>query len=152
MRPPATRSGMLRRSATSRLLSLAFAGLALIGCALPAAARTRPHYGGTLRVEIQGDPWQMPDGLARRLVLDTLITLDDSGAAQPALAAHWESQNNAHRWELQLRSGVRFADGSPLTTEAVVSSLQQACSANPCPWIALHAIGSALIFVTQSPT
>ena len=26
--------------------------------ALPCARRTRPHYGGTLRVEIAGDPWQ----------------------------------------------------------------------------------------------
>ena len=40
----------------------------LVLLALRAGARTRPHYGGTLRVEIEGDPWQSPDGLARRLV------------------------------------------------------------------------------------
>ena len=68
---------MSRRFAISWLLVLA---------AVTAGARTRPHYGGSLRVEISGDPWQMPDGLARRLVLDTLTTLSDSGSAEPALA------------------------------------------------------------------
>ena len=42
---------------------------------LPAGARTRPHYGGTLRVEIEGDPWERPDGIARRLVYDGLTSL-----------------------------------------------------------------------------
>ena len=58
----------------------------LVCAALSAAARTRPHYGGTLRIETQGDPWQMPDGIARRLVLDTLTTVGDTGGARPALA------------------------------------------------------------------
>ena len=61
----------------------------LLALAVSAQARTRPHYGGALRIEIQGDPWQMPDGLARRLVLDTLTTVTDTGTAQPALARHW---------------------------------------------------------------
>ncbi len=61
---------MLRRVAISCAIAL---------LALPAAARTRPHYGGTLRVEIEGDPWQQPDGLARRLTLDGLTRMDADG-------------------------------------------------------------------------
>jgi peptide/nickel transport system substrate-binding protein len=136
---------MLRRSAISFLIAC----LALTAC-----ARTRPHYGGTLRIETQGDPWQMPDGLARRLVLDALTSIDDSGTARPALAIHWESQSNAHRWEFSLRPGVRFSDGTPLTADAVVSALQQACpnAVIACPWSAVHAVGSAVIFTTDSPS
>jgi len=135
---------MLRRSAISFALLLALA--------LPALARTRPHYGGTLRVETQADPWQIPDGLARRLVLDTLTTIGPSGAAQPALAVRWESQNADHRWEFVLRPAVHFHSGTPLTADAVVASLEQTCSlpgVTPCPWTAVRAAGSSVVFVTD---
>ncbi|MGB6868612.1 MAG: ABC transporter substrate-binding protein, partial [Acidobacteriaceae bacterium] len=100
----------------------------LLVLALGAQARTRPHYGGTLRIETQGDPWQMPDGLARRLVLDSLTTVGATGIAQPALALNWTSQNADHRWEFTLRPGVRFQDGAPLTGESVVAALNDVCT------------------------
>jgi hypothetical protein len=59
----------------------------LLAAGLPTLARTRPHYGGTLHVEIAGDPWYGVDGHARRLVFDGLTALDVNGAVQPALAA-----------------------------------------------------------------
>ena len=136
---------MWRRFAISGVLMLA---------AAVASARTRPHYGGSLRVETSGDPWQMPDGLARRLVLDTLTTISDSGAVQPALATPWESQDAAHRWEFAIRPGVHFHDGTALTAEIAAASLQQTCSAPasvPCPWSAVHAVGSSVIFTAESP-
>ena len=46
-----TRWTVFRRFAISLVIALA---------ALSATARTRPHYGGTLRVEIAGDPWERP--------------------------------------------------------------------------------------------
>jgi peptide/nickel transport system substrate-binding protein len=122
--------------------------------ALAAGARTRPHYGGSLRVEISGDPWQMPDGLARRLVLDTLTTLSDSGSAEPALATQWQADTSAHRWELSIRPGAHFHDGTPLTAELVAASLQQTCAApatGGCPWSAVRAVGSSVIFTSESP-
>jgi peptide/nickel transport system substrate-binding protein len=138
---------MLRRSAISFVLLLALV--------LPAHSRTRPHYGGTLRIETQGDPWQVPDGLARRLVLDSLTTIADSGPAEPALAIRWESQNADHRWEFFLRPGVHFHSGTPLTADAVVSALQQTCSmpgVTRCPWTAVRAVGLSVIFTTDSPS
>ena len=134
---------MLRRFAISGMLACV---------ALAAGARTRPPYGGTLRVETQGDPWQMPDGLARRLVLDSLTATGDTGAAQPALAVHWESENAAHRWEFQIRAGVRFQDGSPLTAEAAVASLDADCEPKfaQCPWQTVRAVGQSVVFVTES--
>ena len=132
---------MLRRFAISFFLVL------VCTCAW---ARTRPHYGGTLHVEVAGDPWQGPDGLARRLVLDGLTALDANGFVSPALAMEWQSDSNDHRWQFHLRPGVHFHDGSPLNAAAVVMALNTACTAN-CPWTAVRAVGSAVIFTSDSP-
>jgi MarR-like DNA-binding transcriptional regulator SgrR of sgrS sRNA len=117
---------------------------------LPVAARTRPHYGGTLHVEIEGDPWQRPDGIARRLVFDGLTTLDARGTVQSALATGWETDSGDHRWQFRLRPGVQFHDGSPLTATAVVQSLNLDCPAN-CPWAAVRAVGSTVVFTSDAP-
>ena len=132
---------MLRQVAISCLLAT---------LALPAAARTRPHYGGTLRIEIEGDPWQRPGGLARRLMLDGLTRMEADGVAHAALAVSWKPENQDHRWVFRLRSGVQFHDGAPLTSAAVVTALNAACSAN-CPWLAIHSVGSTVIFTGDSP-
>jgi ABC-type transport system substrate-binding protein len=73
-----------------------------------------------------------PDSFARRsltlLVFETLVTADDHGRAQPALAASWLAQPGDQRWQFRLRRGVRFHDGTPLTAEAAAASLR---AANP---------------------
>jgi MarR-like DNA-binding transcriptional regulator SgrR of sgrS sRNA len=132
---------VLRRFATSLLIAL---------LALPVAARTRPHYGGTLHVEIEGDPWQRPDGLARRLVFNGLTVLDANGELRPALSTEWSSDDSDHRWQFKLRPGVHFHDGTALTSVNVVASLTTACSTN-CPWTSLRAVGSSVVFVGDSP-
>ena len=94
---------MCRWFATSSLI----AGLLLANvCA--SEARTRPHYGGTLHVDTQDDPWQGRDSIGRRMVFDSLTRVDSSGAVLPALALRWQSQNGDHRWQFWLRPGVRF--------------------------------------------
>ena len=134
---------MYRWFATNSLM----AGLLLVGtCA--AYAHTRPHYGGTLHVETQGDPWQAPDSIGRRLVFDSLTRTDSSGTVLPALALRWQSQNTDHRWQLWLRPGVRFHDGSLLTADIVVQSLAHSCT--QCPWSAMRALGDSVVFTTVS--
>ena len=142
-----------------------FAISALVAClALSAAARTRPRYGGTLRIEIQGDPWQLPGGLARSLVLDTLTTLSDTGEPQPSLALRWTAQSLDRRWTFTLRPGVHFQDGAPLSAESVAASLERSCTnptaANPsvpnsvpfapCPWKTVRAVGDAIVFLSET--
>ncbi len=132
---------MLRRFAISCVIVFA---------ALSAMARTRPHYGGTLRVEIAGDPWERPTGVARRLVYDGLTQLDSGGALRSALALTWEQDNNYHRWQFRLRPGLRFSDGSAVTAATVVASLTTSCNAN-CPWDAVKAVGPLVVFTNDSP-
>ena len=132
---------MLRQVAISCLVA---------ALALPAVARTRPHYGGTLRVEVEGDPWQRPGGLARRMVLDGLTAMSPDGTARPGLAVQWKSENDNHRWQFQLRPGVHFHDGTPLNSNNVVASLTAICGAG-CPWTAVHAVGASIVFTSESP-
>ncbi|MGA7315922.1 MAG: ABC transporter substrate-binding protein [Silvibacterium sp.] len=122
----------------------------LLWCALAASARTRPHYGGTLRIDVQGDPWQGVDGIARRLTMDGLTQLGSTAAVRPALAVRWESQNGDHRWQFWIRANVQFHDGTPLTADAVVAALTQSCR-NGCPWTKVHAVGPSLVFTNDSP-
>lgn len=131
---------VLRRLAISVLLA---------GWALLAGARTRPHYGGILHVEIAGDPWERPTGVARRLVYDGLTQFDASGALSPALAVSWEQDNNFHRWQFRVRQGVRFNDGTALTSTAVAASLGASCGSH-CPWDAVKAVGPLVIFINDA--
>lgn len=124
--------------------------LLIAALVLPATARTRPHYGGVLHVEVSGDPMQNPNGLARSLILDGLTSLGADGAVRPALAIGWEPDDNAHRWQFQLRAGVRFQDGSPLTAASVVQSLNVSCNGN-CPWSTVSAAGPDVVFTGDSP-
>ena len=134
---------MFRLSATS-----SFVAMALLSAVCAAAAATRPHYGETLRVEIQADAWQAQDSIGRRLVFDSLTRVDSAGAVQPALAVRWQSQNQDHRWQFWLRPGVRFHDDSPLTAEAVAQSLAHSCT--KCPWSAIRPLGDSVVFTTEA--
>lgn len=130
-----------------RKLAISCAIAALV---VPAAARTRPHYGGTLRVETAGDPLARPDGVARRLVYDGLTEAGPDGSLRAALAVSWSPENAGHRWQFRLRPGVQFHDGSPLTSVAVASSLMASCAGN-CPWGSVRAVGGSVVFTSESP-
>jgi ABC-type transport system substrate-binding protein len=89
-----------------------------------AAAETRPHYGGTLRVMMQSAPnaldlpanatpadyWDTARTLS--LIGDTLVKLDAQGRPQPALAVAWQSDSSTRHWQFTMRRGVKFHDGS----------------------------------------
>jgi MarR-like DNA-binding transcriptional regulator SgrR of sgrS sRNA len=121
--------------------------------AVAARARTRPHYGGTVRVSVDSDPLQSPRGFALRLVLDGLTSpgSDAESAVQPALALRWTSDDGAHRWQFWLRPGVVFHDGSQLTGLAIVNSLNQSCRMTACPWTAVRVSGQSVVFTGESP-
>ncbi len=57
-------------------------------------------------------------------ILDTLVKLDHDMALQPGLALAWE-RDTPTTWRFTLREGVTFHDGTPLTAEAVIGSLNR---------------------------
>ncbi|HXE07417.1 MAG TPA: ABC transporter substrate-binding protein [Acidobacteriaceae bacterium] len=124
--------------------SIAASGLLL--CAMAAPASTRPQYGGTLHVETL----DTPDALVRMLVFDRLTRFDANGGVSPALAIRWSQDNNAQRWQFWLRPGVHFHDGTEMSTEDVVRSLNDACASH-CPWKMVRAVGMSVVLTSDSP-
>src|SRR5882724_3389554 len=55
---------------------------------------------------------------------DTLTRWDAALRLQPGLATSWRNLNDT-TWELTLRPGVKFHDGSPLTAEDVKATLER---------------------------
>jgi peptide/nickel transport system substrate-binding protein len=119
---------------------------------------TRPHYGGTLRVETRDAPASLdpadssqPDSLTARslsrLMFDTLVILDERGWAQPALATSWQAQPGNQRWQFTIRRGVSFHDGSAVNPDAVAASLR---TANP-NWKVI-ATGDGIVIECEAPT
>lgn len=115
-------------------ISAVLAGLLL---AATTSAAERPRYGGTLRVELHVasvslDPreWKVGSVAAAEneklaaLIYDRLITLDDYGRFQPALATEWSHDAAGKNWLFKLRAGVKFSDGSLLTPAQVADALQ----------------------------
>ncbi len=64
-----------------------------------------------------------PNLTAQKHVFDTLVYVDERGRPIPGLAT-WKTPDPV-TWEFTLRRGVKFHDGSELTTEDVLFSLQR---------------------------
>jgi len=106
---------------------------------LAAQAESRPQYGGTLHVTMLAAPASLdpadiaqPDSFARRsltlLMFEPLVTMDSNGRPHAALAISWQALPGNQRWRFRLQRGVKFHDGTPLTTEIASASLR---AANP---------------------
>ncbi len=104
---------------------------------LPMLATKHPKYGGTLRLELQIakvslDPREWKTGSIASaenarlaaLVYDRLVTLDDYGRFQPALATEWFHDAASKNWQFKLRPNVKFSDGSALSAKDTVTALQ----------------------------
>ena len=62
----------------------------------------------------------------RYAVYETLVRYGPDGDFQPSLAAAWSVEEDAATWTFDLREGVCFHNGAPLTAQAVVASLDRA--------------------------
>jgi peptide/nickel transport system substrate-binding protein len=56
---------------------------------------------------------------------EPLIWINPDGTFSPALAESWETSEDGLSWTFHLREGVTFHDGSALTAQAVVDSIQR---------------------------
>jgi len=105
-------------------------------CAFSASAARRPHYGGTLHVEMRAAPTSLdpadsdrPDWFGFRnlssLIFETLVSLDEQGKPVPALATSWQAEPGNQRWQFLVRHGISFQDGTPVTADVVAASLRR---------------------------
>jgi len=74
------------------------------------------------------DPLKMmsaPAATVAEHMVQTLIYLDVDGALLPSLAETWEPTEDGLAWDLKLREGVSFHDGTPFNAEAVKYNLDR---------------------------
>jgi peptide/nickel transport system substrate-binding protein len=103
--------------------------LATLAAALILAA---PVQAADLRIGLAADVTSMdphffnagPNNLVAWHVFDALTRIDENARLVPGLAESWKA-TDATTWEFKLRRGVKFHDGSELTAEDVVYSLER---------------------------
>ncbi|MFE2184642.1 ABC transporter substrate-binding protein [Streptomyces sp. NPDC059455] len=90
--------------------------------------------------------------------LETLMKYETGGAIKPMLASSWK-QTAPTTWDIKLRRGVRFQDGTPLDAKAAVGALKHALAAKtPAPGFSPKTInevsavgGSTVRMTTPAP-
>lgn len=114
--------------------------LVLLACALAWALSSAAAQAATLRVGMAADVGSMdphfanisPNVVVSSHVFETLTTVDADARLMPALAESWQAVGPT-TWEFRLRQGVRFHDGSELTAEDVLFSLDRPATIKNSP-------------------
>jgi peptide/nickel transport system substrate-binding protein len=104
----------------------------LLAAFAAAAVAQAPAGGPTLRIASAFDPQTFdPHAIAllyhsriTHQVYESLVGRDENFKAEPALAASWTTPTPT-TWRFKLRSGVIFHDGSPMTADDVIFSLER---------------------------
>jgi peptide/nickel transport system substrate-binding protein len=78
------------------------------------------------------------------MIYDTLFATDSNFRVQPQMVARWRQSEDRKTWTFELRDGLRFHDGQPVTSRDCVASLRR--------WGARDAFGQHLFQrVTDTP-
>jgi peptide/nickel transport system substrate-binding protein len=124
------------------------------GSAADAAAGS-PKDGGNLTFLIQEFPagWVSSEsnissyeGNLWGEITDKLVYVSNTGAVSPWIATSWQSENNATKYILHLKSGVTFSDGEPLNAAAVVDNITLWAKGDPSRGIAKVGLFPAIYF------
>ena len=99
-----------------------------------------PATAAELRIGLSADVTTMdphfvaaqPNLTVQMHVFEGLVRIDERGRVIPGIASSW-STPDALTWEIKLRAGVKFHDGSELTPEDVVFSLERPLSIKGSP-------------------
>ena len=70
------------------------------------------------------------------MVYDTLFAQDASGAPKPQMVEKYTTSKDGKQWSFTLRPGLKFSDGSAVTSADVIASLQR--------WGARDSLGRAM--------
>lgn len=79
------------------------------------------------------------------LIADNLVTMDALGRPQSQLALAWQTELNGKRWQLTLRHGVKFHDGSAASAVTVAQIL----GALHTDW-SVHGAGDSLTIESET--
>ncbi len=123
------------RSSKIGVLLLSVVVLMGLVVAPSALAEEQPQYGGVLRVAIAGDPPSLDMHqestfkvlIPMSTVYNTLTRYDPHGFPKIIgdLAKTWERSNDGLSWTFTLHQGVKFHDGSALTSADIKASWEK---------------------------
>ena len=100
---------------------------------IPVDDEETPVAGGTLRYGLEADvdglnpttsALSAPGLMMSNAVFDSLAAIDENGNAIPYLAESFTSSEDFKTWTVKLRPGIKFHDGTDLTSEAVIKSFE----------------------------
>jgi peptide/nickel transport system substrate-binding protein len=103
------------------------AAFVLVGAAPPATAENVVRFTSDEQVQTF-DPhsvWNLETIIATQQVYDRLLNVNAKLEVEPSLATSWRVVDHL-TWEFELRHGVRFHDGTPLTATDVAFSIDRA--------------------------
>ena len=132
----ASRADFLRHASVIGLSATAIgAALGTAGYAAPAQAAARAaKAGGRLRLGIKPAPARPmePHLFADHGTLATgsicgeyLTATNQDNTLSPSLALNWKPNKDGTQWAFNLRQGVKFQDGSPLTATDVIATFNR---------------------------
>lgn len=133
----------LDRRLFNQLLLLAGAGAVLPSAALaqtnPAPATSQAVAGGTLNIVYYPDPSQLvaintsaggPQFVGSK-IFDGLVSYDYALNPQPQIAESWTISDDGLDYTFNIRPGITFHDGTPLTSADVAFSILRLKEAHP---------------------
>jgi peptide/nickel transport system substrate-binding protein len=96
-------------------------------------AQGTPGAGRTIRAVMQGDLrafdpiWTTANITAYHgsMIYDTLFALDENMKAQPQMVSRYNLSDDKLTYTFELRDGLKFSDGSPVTSDDVVASIRR---------------------------
>lgn len=71
------------------------------------------------------------------MVFDTLFAQDSKGQVKPQMVDTWTKSDDGKTWTFTLRPGLKFSDGSPVTAEDCIASIQR--------WAKKDTLGQAMM-------
>lgn len=121
---------MVLRSTVARVV--VFVLISLVS--LPPITHAQQRTGGELVLVSTEEPETLDaqktgtaiTGLLMRYLGDTLVTKDLRGSYVGALARSWTVSRDGLTWTFQLRTDVKFHDGTPFNAQAVKASIERA--------------------------
>lgn len=68
------------------------------------------------------------------LIFNPLVNIEENGTISANIASSWMMNQNNTALTLTINSNIKWHDGTPLTTEDVIFSMQQIQKINDCPY------------------
>jgi peptide/nickel transport system substrate-binding protein len=132
-----------RRRRHSTLFGLLSAALLAATATVSTAAETTVR--ASLNTELQSlDPVYFSVNATRvfsYLVFDTLVAIDNQGVYHPQMLQGWDISPDRLTYTFRLRDGLFWTDGTPVTADDCVASIQR--------WAQREAFGAQLVAATR---